>query len=115
MFLNCLVCQYLFAAINDAAVEGGWWKDNASFQRNPNMDVPTTEDIRSALNVSSMTTTAAPSGLFVNFAGTDDCLMVYMAEVIAAELHAGIKMAAQQATWWEKDFALIASDGEKLP
>ena len=74
MFLNCLVCQYLFAAINDAAVEGGWWKDNASFQRNPNMDVPTTEDIRSALNVSSMTTTAAPSGLFVNFAGTDDCL-----------------------------------------
>jgi hypothetical protein len=30
-FLNCLVCQYLYAAINDAAVEGGWSKSGAHY------------------------------------------------------------------------------------
>jgi len=71
-------------------------------------------DTDSALNVTSFTTTAARSGILVNFAGTGESLMVYMPEVVAAELHGGIKMAAQQTRWWGKDFVLTASDGAKF-
>ena len=113
-FINCLICQYLYAAINDAAVEGGWSKSGAHYQRDEVLSVPTTNDVNSALNVSSITTTAAPSGILVNFGGAGESLLTYTPEVIALELRAGIKLAANQTGWWGKDFVLLASDGTQF-
>ena len=113
-FLNCVICQYLFAALNDAAAQGGWWKSGSLYERDNNMGFPISDDIAGALNVSSITTTAAPSGILVNFGGTGDSLLTYMPEAIAAELHEGIKLAGNEAGWWGKDFVLIASDGARF-
>ena len=108
--MNVVVVAELFLGISAAGETGGWRKSKFGYQRDPSMQVPTSEDADTAAHVVSLTTSAAGNDMLVNLAGKlpREVFMVKLSREVAGEIFMGIQMAAEKFGWWGDDFELRA-------
>ena len=120
--LSPVVAQQLFIGINQTAEDGNWWAMPLQYQRDPDLTLPTPEDLPGAAEVISLTTASAGPVMVVQFvreAGQRELLQLNRA--LAGELFLYIQMGvlyiqmgAEAIGWWDETFKLRAATTARI-
>jgi hypothetical protein len=95
-FFLCVVAQELFSAINDANVKF-WYRKVITLPHDDKMATPAIQDMATAADILSLTTTAATEGNTHQSQRRRRIVMIFVVRGIAVQLLAGITAVAERS------------------
>ena len=110
-WLNCRVAKELAGAINFASQQYGWAKRGMTAEPHDHLKQPQQEDLNSAIDVLSLSTSGIAAGILVRFAVGEPVhhLTMYFPRNAALEILSYVVRCGAEAAWWDDGFELIPS------
>jgi len=108
VYLTVVAATELVRGIAFATDRGGWDETALYHSRDPALRVPTGEDAHTAVQIVSLTTSAAGAEMLIHLAAADPSrtFMIGLPRQIAVEMLIGIQTIGARVGWWTNNGAL---------